>query len=295
MSVVAKPEDGHLRIGELSQRTGITPELLRAWERRYGLLHPSRSSGGFRLYTGADEARVRRMKAHLAQGVGAAEAARLAQRAAPDDVDDVLPRGSMEVLRTDLGVALEAFDEAGGHRVLDSALDSFSLDAVISDLLIPYLNDLGERWARNEVTVAQEHFASNLIRARLLALGRSWDAGYGPRALLACPELELHDLGLVLFGVALGRRGWRITFLGANTPLLTVISTARTVQPNAVVIAATDPAHLAGAEPHLAAIAKSYRLILAGRGSDEVAATVGAELFDTDPVSAAERLATTTS
>lgn len=289
---MARPEDGHLRIGELSQRTGISPELLRAWERRYGLLDPSRSSGGFRLYTGADEARVRRMKAYLAQGVGAAEAARLAQRGAPDDL---LPRNSMEVLRTDLGVALEAFDEAGGHRVLDSALDSFSLDAVISDLLIPYLNDLGERWARNEVTVAQEHFASNLIRARLLALGRSWDAGYGPRALLACPELELHDLGLVLFGVALGRRGWRITFLGANTPLLTVISTARTVQPNAVVIAATDPAHLAGAEPHLAAIAKSYRLILAGRGSDEVAATVGAELFDTDPVSAAERLATTTS
>lgn len=292
MLVVAKPEDGHLRIGELSQRTGISPELLRAWERRYGLLDPSRSSGGFRLYTGADEARVRRMKVYLAQGVGAAEAARLAQRGAPDDL---LPRNSMEVLRTDLGVALEAFDEAGGHRVLDSALDSFSLDAVISDLLIPYLNDLGERWAHDEVTVAQEHFASNLIRARLLALGRSWDAGYGPRALLACPELELHDLGLVLFGVALGRRGWRITFLGANTPLLTVISTARTVQPNAVVIAATDPAHLAGAEPHLAAIAKSYRLILAGRGSDEVAATVGAELFDTDPVSAAERLATTTS
>jgi DNA-binding transcriptional MerR regulator len=281
------PPEGHLRIGELSQRTGVSPELLRAWERRYGLLKPARSPGGYRLYSRADEARVRRMKAHLAQGVATAEAARLAERAAASESLG----GSMKALRGDLGCALEAFDEASGHRVLDVALDSFSVDGVMSDLLIPYLDDLGERWSRNEVTVAQEHFASNLIRARLLALGRSWDAGYGPRALLACPEGELHDLGIVLFGVALARRGWRITFLGANTPLPTVISTAREVRPDAVVVAVTDPAHLAGAEPHLASLARSYRLFLAGRGTDGIAAAVGAELFDTDPVSAAERLA----
>jgi MerR family transcriptional regulator, light-induced transcriptional regulator len=197
----------------------------------------------------------------------------------------------MAALRANLGRALEAFDEAGGHRVLDAALDSFSLDAVISDLLIPYLDNLGERWSRDEVTVAQEHFASNLIRSRLLGLGRSWDAGYGLRALLACPEGELHDLGLVLFGVALGRRGWRITFLGANTPLQTVISTARQVRPDAVVIAVSDPAHVGGHEHHLSTLARSHRLILAGRGTDGIAAAVGAELFDTDPVSAAERLA----
>ncbi|HEU4488366.1 MAG TPA: B12-binding domain-containing protein [Actinomycetota bacterium] len=279
---------GHLRIGELSQRTGISPELLRAWERRYGLLKPARSAGGFRLYSGADEARVRRMKGHLAQGLAAAEAARIVEQVVPDESP---PIGLMEVLRADLRRSLEAFDESGGHRALDSAFGSFSLDGVILELLIPYLNNLGERWARNEVTVAQEHFASNLIRARMLALGRNWDAGYGPRALLACPEGELHDLGIILFGVALGSRGWRITFLGANTPLPTVISTARDLRPNAVVVAVTDPAHLANAHRYLVTLARDHRLILAGRGVDGVAASVGAELFNIDPVSAAERLA----
>ncbi|HZA82975.1 MAG TPA: MerR family transcriptional regulator, partial [Actinomycetes bacterium] len=67
-----------MRIGELARRTGTSPELLRAWERRYGLLRPARSQGGFRLYTAADEARVRRMREHLARGVAAAQAARLA-------------------------------------------------------------------------------------------------------------------------------------------------------------------------------------------------------------------------
>ena len=279
--------EGHLRIGELSKRTGISPELLRAWERRYGLLKPARSPGGFRLYSGADEARVRRMQAHLARGVAAAEAARLADRASAEESIT----GSTEALRSDLGRALEAFDEARGHRVLDAALDSFSLDAVISEVLLPYLDDLGQRWSRQELTVAQEHFASNLIRSRLLSLGRSWDAGYGPRALLACPEGELHDLGLVLFGVALGRRGWRITFLGANTPLATVTTTAQQVRPDAVVIAVSDAAHLAGDEQELITLARGYRLILAGRGTDGIATAVGAELFNTDPVSAAERLA----
>ena len=283
-------EEGHLRIGELSQRTGISPELLRAWERRYGLLRPARSSGGFRLYSAADEARVRRMKVHLTQGVAAAEAARLAQRTTADES----PTRSLALLRSELGGVLEAFDEAGGHRVIDVALDSFSIDAVISDLLVPYLDDIGERWARNEVTVAQEHFASNFLRARLLSPRTRSDAGYGPRALLACPEGELHDLGLVLFGVALARRGWRITFLGANTPLHTVIATARDVRPDAVVIAVTDPIYLTGVNDELAVLAGSNRLILAGRGTDGTAAAVGAELFDTDPVSGAERLAAAT-
>jgi MerR family transcriptional regulator, light-induced transcriptional regulator len=285
--VMEERRESHLRIGELSKRTGISPELLRAWERRYGLLKPERSPGGFRLYSAADEARVRRMQAHLGRGVAAAEAARLADRASAEESIT----GSTEALRSDLGRALEAFDEAGGHRVLDAALDSFSLDAVISEVLLPYLDDLGQRWSRQELTVAQEHFASNLIRSRLLSLGRSWDAGYGPRALLACPEGELHDLGLVLFGVALGRRGWRITFLGANTPLATVTTTAKQVRPDAVVIAVSDAAHLASDEQELITLARGYRLILAGRGTDGIATAVGAELFNTDPVSAAERLA----
>lgn len=278
--------EGYLRIGELSQRTGVSPELLRAWQRRYGLLEPARSPGGFRLYTRADEERVRRMKDHLARGVAAAEAARLAM--APEEVAD----GSLMSMREELRVALEAFDEAGAQRVLDGALATFTLDAMIDELLLPHLHDLGERWSDGRVTVAQEHFASNLIRARLLALARGWDAGYGPRAVLACPEGELHDLGLVLFGVALAKRGWRVTFLGANTPLETVAAAASQTNPNAVVIAASDPSYLKRDADALADLARSHRVVLAGRGADGIAEKIGAELYDLDPVAGAERLVT---
>src|SRR3954451_22700817 len=78
-------DEALLRIGELSRRSGVSPELLRAWERRYGLLDPTRSSGGLRLYSPRDLARVRLMQQHLASGLAAAEAA---EQAADADLDE---------------------------------------------------------------------------------------------------------------------------------------------------------------------------------------------------------------
>jgi MerR family transcriptional regulator, light-induced transcriptional regulator len=81
---------------------------------------------------------------------------------------------------------------------------------------------VGERWQDGRLSVAQEHFATNLIRGRLLGLARGWGAGSGHRAVLACVPGELHDIGLIVFGLCLRERGWRITYLGADTPPLSV-------------------------------------------------------------------------
>src|SRR5215210_7700622 len=109
---------GHLRIGELSRRTGVAPGLLRAWERRYGLLQPARSEGGFRLYSEADAHRVQLMREHLRSGVAAAEAARLAIDGTGAQTPDVAPNGSTPELSErgkELRAALDAFDEVGAH------------------------------------------------------------------------------------------------------------------------------------------------------------------------------------
>src|SRR5687768_169665 len=110
--------DGVLRIGELSRRSGVSPELLRAWERRYGLLEPIRSAGGLRLYSPADVERVRRMQQHLGAGVAAAEAAALA-RVDPDE--DATPFHPAEAKR-ELGAALEEFDEPAANAAFDRLL-----------------------------------------------------------------------------------------------------------------------------------------------------------------------------
>src|SRR5436190_5265624 len=112
-------EPGLFRIGELSRRSGVSPELLRAWERRYDVLRPTRSPGGLRLYSSGDLARVHAMQQHLARGLAAAEAAALASHPAPEPVEAVAPPYAA---REELAGALSNFDEAGAQAVLDSLL-----------------------------------------------------------------------------------------------------------------------------------------------------------------------------
>ena len=149
--------DGPLvRIGELSRRLGVSVHVLRAWESRYGLLQPTRSTGGFRLYSAADEERIRRMQAHLAEGLSAAEAARTVLReSGSGGVDRAQPAAASTVvdLATALRQALDAFDEPAAQAVLDRLMSEFSLATVLRDVLIPYLAELGDRWHQGTATV----------------------------------------------------------------------------------------------------------------------------------------------
>ena len=281
-------EAGLLRIGELSRRTGVTPELLRAWERRYGLLRPTRSSGGLRLYGHDDLARVQRMQQHLADGLAAAEAAVLAsetERAQEALVFD--PAAA----RQELGSALEAFDESAAQTTLDAVLSMATLDSVLAEVLLPYLHELGDRWERGEVSIAQEHFASAVLRGRLLGLARGWSRGFGPPALLACLPGERHDLGLMAFGLALRSRGFRIAYLGADTPVESVAGAAVVLEPAAVVLSAVDPAGFETQRGALRALAKDHPTYLGGAGASEAdAKAIGATLLSGGPVEEAERL-----
>ncbi|MHB1242726.1 MAG: MerR family transcriptional regulator [Gaiellaceae bacterium] len=283
-------ESAQLRIGELARRTGVAAELLRAWERRYGLLDPVRTPGGYRLYSGDDVRRVARMRELLASGLSAAEAAR-ATLAAP-----VAPRAATApaTAPAELLAAVERLDDAAVHAVFDRLLADFSLDAVLEGVMMPFLRELGERWARGEVTVAQEHFGSNLVRGRLLGLARGWDRGSGPRAVLACPAGERHDLGLLCFGLALREHGWRITFLGADTPADTLADTVAGLAPEAVVLGVADPALLEPVVEPLRALAGASVVWVGGAGADEDAvARAGARLLEGSPLAAAALVAGT--
>ena len=280
-----------LRIGELSYRVGVSPDLLRAWEKRYGLLKPSRSDGGYRLYSEHDEWRVRLMQQKLWSGLSTAEAARAVARL---ERDSDLPDGSVETrmeLGQQLGDALESFDEERAHDLLDRLFGLHGLERAIRDALMPYLSELGERWARREVSVAQEHFASRLIEARLLALARGWNRGPGRRAVLACPSGEEHTLPLVCFGLVLRNRGWRNVYLGADTPPSSLHMAADTIEADVVVLSAVATDRFAPVAKDLKGLARRRPLVLAGRGATpELAAELDVQCLYDDPATAAGAL-----
>jgi DNA-binding transcriptional MerR regulator len=287
-----QPEPAMVRIGELSRRLGVSAHVLRAWERRYQVLSPVRSQGGYRLYSPADEQRIRVMQAHLAGGLSAAEAAQAALRETPRLVPPVAL--DLSAASEALARAMDGFDEPSAQAVLDRLLTEFTPETVLRDVLMPYLGELGERWDHGEATVAQEHFASNVIRSRLAALGRGWGQGQGPRALLACAPGELHDIPLLAFGVVLYRNGWRVSFLGAATPMADLLHTATTAPPRIIAVSAVDPARFAGLEPELRELASVAPLVLGGRGAtEETAHASDARLLPGDLVTEAERLSST--
>jgi methanogenic corrinoid protein MtbC1 len=169
-------------------------------------------------------------------------------------------------------------------------LAGFGLDTAIRELFLPALRQLGDDWAAGTVSVAQEHFAVTVLRGRLLALARGWDAGLGPRAVLACPPGELHDVSLILFGLALRRRGWRITFLGANTPTEDVFATEERMGARLTVLFASNWDGHRALVPVLAANA-ARALALGGATAGPLAAATGCRWLQGDPVAAADEAA----
>jgi DNA-binding transcriptional MerR regulator len=287
-----------LRIGELGRRLGISVHVLRAWESRYGLLQPLRSAGGFRLYSEADVLRVRRMQAHLARGLSAAEAARAVLEddsgarggAGPAVSPDHVPAPSGELAGA-LRRALDAFDEPAAQTVLDRLMSDLSLATLLREVVLPYLAELGQRWEQGTTSIAQEHFASNIIRGRLAGLARGWGNGHGPLAVLACPPGELHDLALMVFGIVLNRNGWKIDYLGISTPVEEIVRAVDARQPRLVVVAATLPETLKPLTTQLTMLARRVPLVLAGPAvTPQLAAAVQARLVSGDPVTAAENI-----
>jgi len=286
----------------------VPPATLRAWEQRYAVLRPQRSAGGLRLFSEEDELRIRSMRAHMREGLSAAEAAGAALAGEAPASSRALPvaggagsagsaSGASGASELDAGArllsdALARLDRDAARQALDRLLAGFSFETVAREVLLPYLVDVGARWRGGEATIAEEHLATHVLRARMLALGGGVVTDSGPRAVLACPPGERHDIALVILSVALERRGWRITLLGTDTPIASVAQAAEVTDADCVVIAATATPRLTSVRDELQALALERTLLLAGPGSsEELAHGIGARHLAGDPVAGAAALA----
>jgi DNA-binding transcriptional MerR regulator/methylmalonyl-CoA mutase cobalamin-binding subunit len=209
-----------LNIAALAQRTGIPPDTLRKWEQRYRILQPDRTAGGQRRYSERDVARVEWLRERLDEGYRISEAARLLGtigvepgRKASDHLDGILD-------------AVESGEAAEIGIRLDQAFALLGVDATLSAVLQPLLRTVGDRWADGTLSVAEEHLVSEAVRSRLGHL--LGDAGGGVRglAVLACAPGERHELGLMMAAIALRRDGWKVVYLGADTPLADALALA---------------------------------------------------------------------
>jgi MerR family transcriptional regulator, light-induced transcriptional regulator len=238
------------------RQTGLKPDTLRAWERRYGLPAPRRSVGKHRLYSQRDIDTVRWLMARQAEGLSIKQAVQLWRQIENEGLDPLqrpspLAGPVTSVLRPETGSTTLAglreswidacldYDEPRAEQVLAQAFALHAPEAVCLELLQPAISEIGMRWYRGEVTVQQEHFASELAVRRLEALMAAAPLPVRPgKILVAAPPREHHVLGLLVLTFLLKRQGWAVIYLGANVPAERLEATLVATRPQLAILAA---------------------------------------------------------
>ncbi|RPI43657.1 MAG: MerR family transcriptional regulator [Betaproteobacteria bacterium] len=229
-------------IRTLSALTGVKPITLRAWERRYGLIRPTRTPKGHRLYSHQHVEEIRRVVALVDRGIPISQVKDLL--AASRSATASESQGPWPDFRDRMAAAVARFDEPELDRIYDEASSAHSIDQITHKLLLPLLARLGERWAEVAGGVAEEHFFATYLRSKLGArLQHRMRYATGPRIVAACGPGEHHELGLLLFALEAQSAGLRTIVLGADTPLADLVVAARRSRADAVVVSSSvDPA-----------------------------------------------------
>ena len=169
---------------------------------------------------------------------------------------------------------------------------ALSLDALLADVLLATMREIGERWERGEIGIGEEHFAATWSAGAWWPWRGAGEPVRGALAVLACPPGEHHDLGLIAFGLALRARGWRIAYLGQDTPIETAAETAERLGARLIVVAALDPEALRPHVAELRGLAGLAALRLGGPGAAApLAQDLGTAPLPADPVAAARQVA----
>jgi methanogenic corrinoid protein MtbC1 len=226
-----------------SVATGVAESRLRTWERRYGLPSPGRAANGRRTYSEEDLRVIRRMASLVSAGVPAAEAANVARSDALAVPEPEAPAAEHPLV-AEIVSGAQSYDERTIVAAVRSAQAEQGWAAALDSVVFPALRSIGRSWGDDIVVSANEHFATEVIRRELCAaISELSDrtVSPSPTVLLACPEDERHDVGLLGLSLLLLERGARVIYLGADVPITDLARAVSDTRPDAVCISATLP------------------------------------------------------
>ncbi len=200
-----------------ARMTGLTPELLRAWERRYAAVEPLRTEGGTRRYTADHLKRLQLLRQAVDAGHRISDVARMDEEALRACVAPASTHAESWI--DDVIAALRQLDSERARTLFDERVESVGMAEFARKGALPLLYEIGERWQAGNLSVAAEHLATTLIRSMLASeLFAHTPPEAGPTIVFATPSGEDHDLGLLIAGLTAAANGANVVFLGANMP-----------------------------------------------------------------------------
>jgi len=250
-TIVDLPEEPKYTIKTVSIQTGIRPITLRAWERRYSLLSPFRSDNRYRLYSERDIATLRWIKNRLDGGLSISSAVRefkdfQKKETWPEAMPVLQPGPSLHQARppasfaSQLTQTLLCHDETTAMILLGEAHASFDLTTICLEIIVPCLVDIGEKWHRGEIRIADEHYVTTFLRGKLMSLLQAYPNRRNmPNIITATAPSELHEIGSLILSVLLRRDGYRVEYLGSDVPVEDLVDYARFEHPALIILSAT--------------------------------------------------------
>ncbi len=277
MDKITDPTLARHPIRVVTERTGLSPELLRAWERRYGAVVPARGPGGHRLYSDRDIDRLTLLVRATGAGRSVASVAGLSPAALSALVAE---DGQRRVARpvpavSHLGEAREAVEDFAPARleaVLQRALLTLGAPEFLTAVLAPLLEQIGDRWHTGELSVGHEHAATTAIERVLGWLLRELPPGErAPRLLMATPAGERHGVGALMAAAAAAADGWHVTWLGTDLPAGEISAGARRDATDLVGLSLAPRENFNGLADEVAAVRQrlpaEVPLLVGGRGA----------------------------
>jgi methylmalonyl-CoA mutase cobalamin-binding domain/chain len=236
-----------------ARRAGLTPDVLRVWEMRYGAVEPGRTEGGQRRYSDADVERLRRLRLATEAGRRIGDVVELDNaalggmleedlRARPLGGTALAPGPAANLLDECLRGVMD-FDEARLGAALSRASVVLTPHELVESLVGPLMRRVGELWQAGEIDPAHEHMASVLVRGVLTRVVAALPPGEPRRRLVvATPPGERHEIGALLVATTAAATGWAVTYLGADLPAASIVRAVLAVDARAVALSAIHPA-----------------------------------------------------
>ncbi|MGE5701564.1 MAG: MerR family transcriptional regulator [Clostridia bacterium] len=243
---------GWYSIRQVAEMTGISTQLIRKWEERYGIIQPHRQENGYRVYSEQDVMVLKKMQALIGEGysvknailtlkaeeqqVKSLDLAGLVDR---DDLDDASQESQEAHYVQQLLMAGEACDESRLTYLLQHAYHGFSLSPFLDRVVSPFLREVGHLWEEGAWSEFQEHIASQVVRDYLIQLRRNLKENKdGPLLLGTCLPHEWHEIPIHILLLHAAQRGWRTVFLHAAPAEGAIEKAVDRLQPNRVILSA---------------------------------------------------------
>ncbi len=234
------------------KETNLKADVLRAWERRYGLPAPQRSSGGHRLYSEYDIATIKWLRARQAEGLSISRAVKVWNEISGAGQDSILEslqvtaseepaiqadNNRIDMLRTNWMNACLYFDALIAEDIINQAFALYPVETVCFEILQKGVREIGHLWYENKATVHQEHFASALAMRRIETLiSATPQPTRKQTVLVGCPAGEWHSFPVLMLTLLLRRKGLNVIYLGPNIPLEKMEQTAALVRPDLIIL-----------------------------------------------------------